>query len=148
MSEKTIQEALQTVLVASATYSSGDVTINDWGVLDGPTANAPYVVIQTADDFNVSFSVASDESTWSEILNLVVRFVDWDTTLTAFRDNRQSTISALSSPANGTVGLAVRNVRSGGPIVPIYETYADADIQADALPAFLTQPIVADCQEF
>jgi hypothetical protein len=148
MTEKTIQEALQTVILASSSFSTGDVTINDWGVLDGPTASAPFVVIETADEFESLFRVDSDENTYQVILNVIVRFVDWDTSKTAFRDTREVVRAALSSPANATAGLAVRGVRSGGPISPIYETYADSEIQADALPVFLSQQIIAECQEF
>lgn len=148
MTEKTIQEAIQAVLLATSTFDAGDVTINDWGVLDNPTAKAPYVVIETADEFESLFRVDADENTYQVILNLVVRFLDWDTSKTSFRDMREIVRAALADPANATSGLAVRAVRSGGPIDPVYETYADADIQPDALPAFLSQRIIAECQEF
>lgn len=148
MTEKTIQEAIQAVLVATATFDTGDVTINDWGVLDQSTANAPYVIIETADEFESLFRVDSDENTYQVILNLVVRFVDWDTSKTAFRDTREIVRAALADPSNATSGLAVRAVRSGGAIIPIYDAYAYADEQPDALPAFLTQRITAECQEF
>jgi hypothetical protein len=148
MTEKTIQEALQTVLLATSTFSTGDVTINDWGVLDNSTANAPYVVIETADDFESLFRVDSDENTYQVILNLIERFVDWDTSKTAFRDTREIVRAALANPANAVSGLAVRDVRSGGAISPIYESYGQAEIQPDALPVFLFQRLIAECQEF
>jgi len=148
MTESAIQSALQTVLLATATFDTGDVTINDWGILDQSTANAPYVIIQTADEFESLFRVDSDENTYQVILNLVVRFVDWDTSKNSFRDTREIVRAAIADPANAVSGLAVRSVRSGGPINPIYDTYGQAEIQEDALPTFLTQRIIAECQEF
>jgi hypothetical protein len=148
MTEKTIQEAIQIVLIATATFDTGDVTINDWGVLDKSTENAPYTIIETADEFESLFRVDSDENTYQVILNLVERFVDWDTSKTAFRDTREIVRAALADPNNAVSGLAVRSVRSGGPISPIYETYGQSEIQADALPTFLTQRLIAECQEF
>ena len=148
MTEKTIQEAIQTVLVATATFDAGDVTIDDWGVLDQSTASAPYVIISVADDFEISFLGPSDESKWGVALNVVERFTDWDATRQAIRDTRAAVIAAISSPSNAVSGLAVKKIRSSGAVDPIYETYGQAEILPDAIPVFLSHRLIAECEEY
>lgn len=147
MSEATVQAALQTALQAMGQFANADVTIGDWGILDGPNENAPYAVIEPADGFETQYRVKTPESRWDEYLTLVVRFVDWETSLPALRDIRQAVIDMLDAQA-GALGLAVRSIRNDGPIGNIYPAYLSPEQAAGALPAFLSQRCVVVCEEF
>lgn len=147
MTEKTVAEAVQDVLQAIATFEDADVTINDWSVLDQPTTNAPYAIVETADDFGVTYISSEEVYRWSIPVTIIEQFQDWDTSLTAFRDTRQLVIDALGV-GGGVVGLAVRAIRSSGPVGYIYPAYTQVEFTADAIPIFVTQRIIVDCEEF
>ena len=66
MSEKALQEALQTTLRTLPGWNSQvTVVINDWRIMDGSLENAPYALIETADSVtsqSVKFSLIATSS--------------------------------------------------------------------------------------
>jgi hypothetical protein len=147
MSETTVQAALQTALQGMSEFDNADVTVNDWGILDGPVSNAPYAIIESSDTFNVQWSMSAVmESSWQIPFTLIVAFTDWDTSLNNFRVIRQAVIDMLDGSTDTTLGGAVRRVRSDGPIGQIYSV--EVVDPAYATPAFLSQRIIVEMIEY
>jgi len=154
--EEAIQLGIQAGLQSLSAFNGVSVVINDWGVLDQSSALAPYVIISDADDFDARKDTAATQTRWTIPLELCERFTDWKETLGNFRTRRQAIIDqfnvaaippALRS-AGGIDGLTIDRVYSGGPIAAYYDRYLTAAQMAEALPIFLRQTILLECQEF
>lgn len=150
MSEATLQADLQReFLTLTSLFSAGDVTINDWGVLDGPNENAPYIVIENSDDFAIATIQTSASELWLIPFTLLVRFLDWDTSEVALAAARQPVLDHLVAKAyqaaSGNLNFGIRSIRSGGPIGYVYDRYVEND--AESLPAFLSQRIIVEIAE-
>lgn len=151
MSEKLIAEGIQTILQAMADFASGDVTINDWGILDGSRSAAPYVIIQTSDDFISRQDASSQVETWSIKIHLFTEFQGWDA-LTDFRDTRQAIIDEFNevgtNRAAGQAGLTdTRELRNEGEIDYVYRSYEDDDEEEVSDPNFVHQVIIFETFE-
>jgi len=146
MSEATILTQLQTELRRLAsTFASADVTVNDWGVLDGPSSAAPFAIIEASDDFTVDEIQASWSALWSIQVTLIVKFDDWDTAKAALTTVRQTVINHLvdvehMQSANGSLAVGIESVRSDGGIAAVYDKYNEN--AAEALPVFLAQRLI------
>jgi hypothetical protein len=151
MSEITIAQSLQRVLQGMTLFADADVVINDWGVLDGPNAAAPYVIIETADDFTLTDIAAAPRATWNIPFTLVERFTDWDNAKSALMTDRDSILAVLENVAaidgatNNALAWGLRAIRNDGPIAGIYDRYPSDD--REALPAFLSQRLIAVVDE-
>ncbi len=152
LSELEIQQAIQTAIQATTGFSSADVTINDWSVLDGPIENAPYAVISDADDFVNRQDVQTPTASWDEVVQLYEYFTDWPTTLNNFRTHRQAIIDKFNSgsirSAGGQGGIDITEIKNLGPIMPYYGPYIDPNQQPESLPQFIYQTLVVHCEEF
>lgn len=144
MSEAILQADLQRELLRlTSLFSAGDVTINDWSVLDGSSANAPFVVIEVADDFD-----SNTENTWLHSwtipFTLIVRFEDWDDSSTALRNARQTIIDALRDTthyhaSSSLLAWGLRGMSAGTGISEIYDKYNENAVES--LPVYLSQAI-------
>lgn len=150
MSESTLQEDLQREFLSlSSLFSVGDVTINDWNVLDGPNANAPYIIIENSDDFAIAAIQTSPSRLWMIPFTLFVRFLDWSTSEAAFAAVRQPVLDQLVNKAyqaaSGNLNFGIRSIRSGSPIGYVYDRYVEEE--AESLPVFLSQRIIVETAE-
>ena len=151
MSESTLQADLQRELLKlTALFSTGDVVIGDWSVLDGSSLAAPFVIIEVADDYNVTQLETEWQQTRSIPMTLIVRFVDWDTSMLAFRDTRQTVIDALTATMyydSASVNLAwgLRGISNGSGIDPVYDRYNENS--AESIPVYLSQRIILEVEE-
>lgn len=151
MSEATIQADLQRELLKlTSLFSTGDVVIGDWRVLDGSSDNAPYAIIEVSD----SFSFAGAQAEWSGVYSipftLIVKFTDWDLSMLAMRDARQTVIDALKSTtfynsASTALAWGLRSIASSTSINPVYDRYDEND--AESIPIFLSQQIILEVEE-
>jgi len=150
MSELSIQEKIQSVIQALTLFEDADVVINDWSIFDRPSIEAPYVLIEDSDDFDGFQRVVTPETTWGIPINLVERFTDWKETYDNFRARRQAVLDAFNGTgdARGDPGLDVQRIRNDSPITPYYDKLVPAELQAEALPIFVMQRIILECQEF
>lgn len=152
MSEYTIQQGIQAAIQAMSEFDNADVTINDWTVLDQPNEGAPYVIIESSDDFASTQDTVTPETTWFIPVTLYEYFTEWSTALNNLRTRRQAIIDKINSgnqrSAGGLAGTSVRSVRSGGPIGYVYDRYIAEDQVADAMPIFLSQQIIFEVLEF
>lgn len=153
MSEQAIQEGIQAVLQAMTEFADADVVINEWGVLDQPNSNAPYVIISNADDFVSRQDTTEAETTWQEVVALYERFTDWPTTLGNLRTRRQAIIDKFNEvssnrAAGQAAGVTMDEIRNDGPIEPFYGPYIAAEAIAEALPQFLMQTLIMTVTEF
>lgn len=151
MSEAILQADLQRELLRlSSTFSSGDVTIDDWSILDGSSQNAPFVIIETADD-TTHVDIQSDESSTIQIpFWIFVRFLNWGSSAEALRDVKDTIISALRKvenylPASSVLGWGLRTIRSGSPVGEYYNKY-DENL-SENIPVFRTQLIILEVEE-
>ena len=150
MSEAIIQADIQRELLRlTSTFSAGDVTISDWGVLDGSSANAPYVII----DASGPFSLTRVQSQWIQVWNipfaLVVKFLDWDVSRADLAAKRETVLAALRDTKNynsASIALAwgLREI-GGAEISPVYDRYATNP--SESLPVFLSQEMTATVEE-
>lgn len=152
MSEATLQNDIQRELLRiTGTFSSGDVVINDWSILDGGNASAPYVNILSSDTFTLSGAqTGSKEYLWNIPLILYVAFDDWMPSRAEVGTARQTVIDALSNTesyldASGRLAYGMRTIRNLGPIEPYYDHYPEEP--DEALPIFLYQILVAEVAE-
>lgn len=145
--ELAVLESIQAAILTLDDFETGDVSINDWRVLDQSTQRAPYVILETADDLAVT-QLASGFvyfTTWSVPFTLVERFVDWRESYDALRDRREAVFGAIV--ANVGTGLYVAAIRSDGPVSEIFATGADPANSVDALPVFVAQRFIVEVQE-
>ena len=150
MSEATLQADLQReFLTLTSLFSTGDVTINDWDVLDGPNENAPYIVIENSDEFAIATIQTSPSRLWMIPFTLFVRFLDWGTSEVAFAAARQPVLDHLVNraygAASGNLNFGVRSIRSGSPIGYVYDRYVENE--SESLPVFLSQRMIVETAE-
>ena len=102
MSESTLEADIQReLLLLTSVFSSGDVTIGDWSVLDGSSQSAPFAIIEVSDDFGITdIQTRQSEHTRQIPITLIVRWIDWDISMLAFRDARQSVLDCLINTPN------------------------------------------------
>ena len=140
--EKAVQEGIQTVVAALSEFLSGDVTINDDAYLDSPLVASPFLNILNAD----SFTSRNDTQTATGVYDIPVilyqDFVDWKTSLNAFRDTRQAIITTFTAvgtarSAGGLDGVDINEIRGDGPI-----TGVSYDDEGRTLPVYLMQSII------
>ncbi len=152
MSEKAIQEAMQDAFQAMAAFGDADVVINDWTILDQSSLNGPYVIIENSDEWGSTQDTSQEINLWHIPFILIERFIEWSTTLDAFRDSRQAIVDAVNAgtfrSAGGTSGVNIRNIRPGGDIDYLYDQYIEPGMQANMLPVFVVQTIIAEVEEY
>ena len=136
-------------LTLTSLFSAGDVTINDWNVLDGPNENAPYIIIENSDDFAIATVQTDPIPLWMIPFSLFVRFLDWSTSEAAFAAARQPVLDHLVNKAytaaSGNLNFGIRSIRSGSPIGYVYDRYVENE--AESLPVFLSQRIIVEIAE-
>lgn len=152
MSETTLQTDLQRELLRlTATFSAGDVTICDWSVLDGSSMAAPFAIIDVAETFNMpDVTIRQWSCAWAILFDIVVRFVDWDTSRLAIRDLRAVVLDALRDTthyhaSSTALAFGLRKISAGSPIEEIYDKYNENT--AESLPVFLSQTIILEVEE-
>jgi hypothetical protein len=151
MSESTLQADLQRELLRlTSTFSSGDVTIGDWSVLDGSSQAAPFAIIEMADGFSMIDIQGERSNTWPIPFTILVAFSDWDTSMTAIRDLRETILNALVKVENYTatsagLGWGLRTIAAGTGISEVYDRYQEN--AAESLPVYLSQQIVLEVEE-
>jgi hypothetical protein len=150
MSEATLQADLQReFLTLSSLFSTGDVVINDWDILDGPNENAPYIIIENSDDFAIATIQTSASRLWMIPFTLFVRFLDWSVSEVAFAAARQPVLDHLTAlafqAASGNLNFGIRSIRSGSSIGYVYDRYVEND--AESLPVFISQRMIVEIAE-
>jgi hypothetical protein len=151
--ETALQSALKTLIQSLDEFDAVDVAINEWTILDGPNINAPYVVIKNADDLTARKDTAATQNQWLIPVELYVNFTDWKETLDRFRNMRQALLTLFggdndSRSADSIEGVTIDVIRNRGPIEYLYDRYLPDDLQSEALPIFISQTLIFECQEF
>jgi len=152
MTEAILQADLQRELLKlTSVFSTGDVVISDWSILDGSSQKAPFVIIEVSDDMEID---GIQERQWEKITSipftLIVRFVNWDTSMIAFQVARQSVIDALVNVSNYDrasvkLGWGLLSISSSGTVDPVYDRYNENS--AESLPVYLSQKIILRVKE-
>ncbi len=151
--EKQLQEAIQTTIQALDFFDDLDVVINDWEILDQPSQQAPYVVIQNSDEFTARQDTATQTTRYTIKGWLVVELASrsWKDAYDELRDVRQAIGDAFvgsARSAGGLAGVMITAVHSLSDIGFIYAQGVDPEIQPDAIPQFLTQMLGFDVEQF
>jgi len=150
MTEATLQADLQRELLRlTSLFSSGDVTIGDWSVLDGSSQAAPFVIIEVAESFD-SDTENNWQTNWVIPFTLIVRFVDWDTSMLAMRDARATILTALRDTTHyhaSSTALAwgLKRLSAASGIDAVYDSYNENT--AESIPVYLSQRINFDVLE-
>ncbi len=153
MTEATIQAGIQDVIQSMDEFDNVDVVINDYSIYDQSSSLAPYVLIQTADDFDSRQRVKTAETTYQIPVTLVERFTDWKETLDNLTTRRDALITKFNATgtaraADGLTATTVEAIRSGGAIAFIYDAYIPESERDEALPAFVAQTLIFETEEF
>lgn len=151
--EKQIQEAVQTALLSMSEFDAGDVTINDFDVMDKAADNAPYAIIMNSENFDSRQDTKTVTGTWNVQIRLVVKLAEltWKTALDNFRDARQAIVDKIAGSVrsgNTLPGLDIKRVYAGGGLNFIYDGYVDAETLANATPAFVSQDLILESELF
>ncbi len=151
MTEAILQADLQRELLAlTATFSSGDVTIGDWSILDGSSLSAPFAIVEIADDFTVEGVESEAITRWQIPFSIIVRFTDWDASMLEIGTLRQTVLAKLVDTvhydaSSTTLAWGLRGISSNTGINEVYDRYNDNT--AESLPVYLSQRIILDVEE-
>lgn len=153
MTEATIQAGIQDVIQSMIEFANADVVINDWGILDQSSSDAPYVLITSADNFTSRQDVTTAETTYEIPVMLIERFTDWKETydnLTTRRDAILTKFNAVGTArsADGLTATTVDVIRPAGEITQLYDSYLSPEELAEALPTFIAQTLIFEVTEF
>ncbi len=155
MSEKAIQEGMQTVMLSMGAFTGGDVVINDTTILDGSSTGAPYVIIWNSDNFIARQDTVTPTELWEIPFTLYERWLDWKSALNGMRDTRQAIIDkfdevGVARAAGAASGLLaqINVIRADGPIGEVYPRYATPAQDAEANPVYLAQRMIAEVEEW
>lgn len=154
--QKQLQEGMQTFIrTITPAFASADVVINDWDLLDGPVAGAPYVIISNADEWAARKQTAAAQREWQIVATLYEEFKTgekaWKTTMDNLRDRIEAILDKVDEGAYRTAGLAGTNisaVRSGGPVEARYQPYLTPEQLSGAMPIFVYQRMIFSVETF
>ena len=152
MSEKTVMEGLQTLILVMAQFSSGDVVINDWDVLDGEMAKSPFVIISNSDNILARKDTASAVTKWQIKVTLYQEFVEnWKDAYNSFRTNRQALIDTMNitdnRSADGISGVTIDEIRPSTPLQIWVDPGTPSELQGTVMPLFISQEFIFDTEE-
>lgn len=152
MSEATIQAAIKATLQSMSQFADEDVTINNWSVRDGTYTAGPWANIVTADDIRSRQDVVVPENQYDIVVELVYPFVDWETTLNAYRDLRQAMLTAFNTATGerspGATNADLVEIRNTSPLVWVANPNLSGEQQANADPIALLQTFVFETREY
>jgi hypothetical protein len=142
--------AMKATFRAMSDFQDADVVIGDYGILDGPLDNAPYILIEKG-GFTSSQQTQTPNTDWEIPTLLIVRFVDWPTSIVDLMTREQAIIdrfnvvgSNRSPGAVSAVTINAHTIRSDGEFLPLYDKFADTTV---SLPDYLTQRIIFEVNE-
>ncbi len=153
MSEATVQAGLKTLILAMSEFSSGDVVINDWDVLDGEMAKSPFVIISEADNFIARRDTTTPNTKWEVKVTLYQEFKEnWKDAYNSFRTNRQALIDTMNitdnRSADGISGVTIDEIRAGSPLQIWVDPGTPQELQSRVMPLFISQELLFDVEEY
>ena len=146
--ENDFQVAIQTSLRSSSLFADEDVVINDYSFLDRSIQSAPYAMIKTADNFEIIYSGPTAEQRWDIPVHIYIAFEDHDISLEDMKTVRTNVIDTLGGDTGGVVGLALRAIRPGTEVLPVYNAYVAENEIPEMLPIFYMQELIIECEVF
>lgn len=157
MSEATIQTALKTLVEGLSAFDSVNVVINDWGVLDGAVASAPYFIIESGDDFSSVQTSKIEQTTLQIKAYLFESFTTWKATLDNLTTRRDAILALFNNSDTGARmagsveaadrAVNIEEIRAGSGIQPWFFHYLSAEEAANATPQYLWQLIIFTAKE-
>jgi len=137
MSESQLQTELKALFVASGTFATGSVLINETNIIDKSKQNAPYLFILSADNWAPDFRTGGVDVDY-DVFVAVIEAYDASkpekTSRDAFTVTRDSVISTMVDK-----DLTTGRITDFRPITGIDPITFDG--QPDAMPQFLVQII-------
>lgn len=157
MSEYAVQTALQTYLQSLSAFDTADVVINDWALLDSQLANAPFVIIETGDDFTSVQTSKIEQTTYSIKVYLFEAFTTWKATLDNLTTRRDAILALFNNSATGARAagsvdgadraIDIEEIRSASGVQPWYQHYVSQEDAANAVPNYLWQLMIFTAKE-
>ena len=147
-----IIDSLITVFAEMEYFGDGDITKNDFSILDGPTSRAPYLIVKTPDHFRSTQQTLTPETVYDVILILFVRFTDWTESFNEFSKVRDAMIDKVNSlagerSARQTVAITLDEFTEVTPILPYYDPLADNSDET-VMPLYLFQQMTLGAKEY
>lgn len=152
--EAAIQAGIKAEIAELAAFADADVVINDWAILDNTTENAPYIIIQTAEEFESRMDTVEPENTWSIIVAVFVRFVEWKTSLDDLQTRRQAILDRFNTAginarsADGIEAVSIDRIYAASAIEPYFDPYLHEDEISEATPIYLYQVMIFETREW
>ena len=152
MSEAAISAAIITAIKNMSEFADADVVDNDYSILDQSVLKAPYVIVGTSDEFVSRQDVQTANTTWDLPITLIENFDGWATTLINIRTRRQALIDKINSgdirSAGGLSGIDIHEIRSAGPLEPVFPPYVESEDFFEASPIYIYAAMILICEEF
>lgn len=150
MSEATLMTQMQSELRSiPGVFANNSVVINDWGIFDGSSLQAPFALIEDSDSIEVTSTQIGQITKGYEIgITLIVRFTNWKPTLDEFvslRDMVLSHFTEILSETSGVLEFSLRGIRNGTDVYGIYDRYVEEKVES--LPVFLAQKLLFKIEE-
>ena len=150
MSETAIQSGLQAAFQAMARFSSADVVVNDWRILDGDITASPYLLIENADTMTSQQDTKTPVTIWDIPVTIYRQFADWKATMGDLRDDRQAVVDEINSSnvrSAGGLQVSINAVRSEGR-EDVYDIYNPSEFDAEKEPTFIGYRLTLVCEEY
>jgi len=153
MTETTIQAGIQDTIQSMTEFDNAVVVINDYSIYDDPISQAPYVLIESADDFFSRQDAPTDETTYMIPVTLIERFTDWKATLDGLTTRRDAILTKYNAAgaarsANGITATTIDVIRPDGPIAFVYDAYIAENERSEALPVFVAHRLIFEATEY
>lgn len=159
ITEKTVQEGVQTFLQSIAAFAGAHTVINDFAWQDKSLTGLPMAVIITADNFRYTKPTATRNDFLEVPVALYEAFVvgsgaaglGWKKTQDNFRDNRQKIVDQAFTGPNSTVsiaGLRIVQIRNEGPVDSLFNPKLSEAQLKDAMPIMMFQTIILSLESF
>lgn len=153
--ELSIEQAVQNTLQALSSFEDQDVTINDWNVLDEPTAKSPWAIVVTSDDFDSRQDTTTATTDYTVPVWLVVDLTGqtWEEAYNQLRDVRQEIVDTFNAvgtarSAGGLDGVNLVRIFAMSEITYIYPQNVNPDLTPDTLPDYVTQMIGFEFEQY
>lgn len=154
MSEVAITNGIIAIIQSLSEFENADVSDNDWGLLDQERINAPYVIMDIADDIDSTQVTMIANTVWGIKAHLVEPFTTDAETRPNLRARRQAIFDAFNEEgstarsAGGISGVNIRRIYTASDVDPYYDIYIADEEVPESEPEFLMQTIVFEVEEF
>lgn len=151
LTEKQIQEGIQSVIQDLEKFPHSAVVINDYSAFDGLLGEDYMVIIENSDNFTAMQPGAVPNNNFTIPVTLLIRFLGTDKeTLDALRDRREeikATFNDLTGNRTLGSGCHIAGINSTSGVLPWFAEGVDPNDRG-TFPLFIFQDIAFEVEQF